>query len=97
MSHALRRPPVPEVHGVPRPAPAYRAPGPGTTTDTPIVRSTTMHVMHEELARAHSSRLLEEAARERRAVRLVAAQRAQRKAERAALRARHLLALAVAR
>ncbi|WP_218566198.1 hypothetical protein [Vallicoccus soli] len=53
--------------------------------------------MHEELARAHSSRLIEEAARERRAARLVAAQRAQRKAERAALRARHLLAIAVSR
>ncbi|RJK98085.1 hypothetical protein D5H78_03900 [Vallicoccus soli] len=97
MSHALRRPPLVEVHGVPDGAPAPAAPAPATTTSHVQIRSTRMHVMHEELARAHSSRLIEEAARERRAARLVAAQRAQRKAERAALRARHLLAIAVSR
>jgi hypothetical protein len=55
-----------------------------------------MQLMHEDLARAHTARLLEEAAREVRAHRLVAAHRAARRAERAALRARRLLALAVA-
>ena len=57
-------------------------------------RSTEMHLMHEDLARAHSALRLEEARREQRARRLAAAHRASRRAEQAALRARRLLALA---
>jgi len=58
-------------------------------------RSTEMHLMHEDLARAHSALRLEEAVRRERAHRLVVAHRAQRRAERAAMRARRLLASAV--
>ncbi len=58
-------------------------------------RSTEMLLMHEEMARAHTAQLLEEAVRRRRAQRLVAAHRAARRAEKATLRARRLLALAV--
>ncbi|MGH8895396.1 MAG: hypothetical protein ACRDWY_19125 [Actinomycetes bacterium] len=53
--------------------------------------------MHEELARAHLAMRHEEAVRQVRAHRLVAARRASRRAEQAALRARRLLALAVVR
>jgi hypothetical protein len=56
-----------------------------------------MQLMHEDLARAHSALRLEEAIRSQRAHRLAAAHRASRRAERAALRARRLLALAVVR
>lgn len=59
-------------------------------------RSTEMQLMHEDLARAHSAQRLEEAVRRQRAYRLAAAHRASRKAEQAALRARRLLALAIA-
>ena len=59
-------------------------------------RSTEMQLMHEELARAHAAQRLEEAIRQRRRHRLIAAHRASRRAERAALRARRLLALAIA-
>ena len=58
-------------------------------------RSTAMQLMHEDLARAHAEQRLEEAVRRQRAHRLVAAHRAARRAEVAALRARRLLALAV--
>ena len=54
-----------------------------------------MHLMHEDLARAHSAQRLEEAVRRERMHRLVVAHRAQRRAEQAALRARRLLASAV--
>lgn len=60
-------------------------------------RSTEMQLMHEELARAHLAMRHEEAVRQVRAHRLVAARRASRRAEQAALRARRLLALAVVR
>jgi hypothetical protein len=56
-----------------------------------------MQLMHEDLARAHSAQRLEEVSSRQRALRLVAAQRAARRAEEAALRARRLLALAVVR
>lgn len=62
-----------------------------------VNRSTEMQLMHEDLARAHSAQRLEEAIRRERARRLVAAHRAMRRAEQASLRARRLLALAVAR
>jgi len=58
-------------------------------------RSTAMQLMHEDLARAHAAQRLEEAVRRERAHRLVAAHRAHRRAEQAALRARRLLASAV--
>ncbi len=58
-------------------------------------RSTEMQLMHEDLARAHAAQRLEEAVRRERAYRLVAAHRAQRRAEQAAMRARRLLASAV--
>ena len=58
-------------------------------------RSIEMQLMHEELARAHSALRLEEAIRRQRVHRLVAAHRASRRAEQAAVRARRLLALAV--
>ena len=53
-----------------------------------------MHLLHEDLARAHAAQRLEEAVREQRARRLVAAHRAARRADQAALRARRLLDLA---
>ncbi|MGV4987501.1 hypothetical protein ACWC0C_11735 [Streptomyces sp. NPDC001709] len=58
-------------------------------------RTREMQLMQEALARAHMHDRLHEAARERRAVRLAAAQRMQRRAERASLRARRALAMAV--
>lgn len=56
-----------------------------------------MYLVNEDLARAHAAQRLEEAQRHQRARRLVAARRASRRAEEAALRARRLLALAVTR
>ena len=53
-----------------------------------------MQLMHEDLARAHAALRLEEAVRSQRARRLVAAHRASRKAEQAAVRAHRLLSLA---
>jgi hypothetical protein len=58
-------------------------------------RTREMQLMQEALARAHMHERLNDAARERRAVRLAAAQRMQRRAERASLRARRALAMAV--
>ena len=54
-----------------------------------------MQLIPEALARAHMHERLREAEAERRAVRLVAARRMQRRAERASLRARRALAMAV--
>ncbi len=59
-----------------------------------VNRSTEMHLMHEDLARAHAAQRLEETVRRERAHRLLVAHRAARKAEEATLRARRLLALA---
>jgi hypothetical protein len=56
-----------------------------------------MFLLNEDLARAHQAQRLEEAQRRQRTLRLVAAHRASRRAEEAALRARRLLALAVTR
>ena len=61
-----------------------------------VNRRTQMQLMHEDLARAHAAQRLEEAIRRQRAHRLVAAHRAARRADKAAMRARRLLALAVA-
>ncbi|WP_327317714.1 hypothetical protein [Streptomyces sp. NBC_01235] len=58
-------------------------------------RTREMQLIPEALARAHMHDRLHEAERERRAVRLATARRMQRRAERASLRARRALAMAV--
>ena len=58
-------------------------------------RTREMQLIPEALARAHMHDRLHEAQRERRAISLAAARRMQRRAERASLRARRALALAV--
>ncbi|MCC9709524.1 hypothetical protein E4N62_32260 [Streptomyces sp. MNU76] len=58
-------------------------------------RTREMHLMPEALARAHMHERLRQAEQERRAMRLAVAQRMQRRAERASLRARRALAMAV--
>ncbi|WP_336051194.1 hypothetical protein [Streptomyces sp. CA2R101] len=75
-------------------------------TDTPVLvntdasesrqnRNLAMQLIPEALARAHMHQRLREAESERRAHRLAAARRMQRRAERASLRARRALAMAV--
>ncbi|MFF9278791.1 hypothetical protein [Streptomyces griseosporeus] len=64
-------------------------------TDSRQNRTREMQLIQEALARAHMHDRLHEAERERRAVRLAAARRMQRRAERASLRARRALAMAV--
>jgi hypothetical protein len=58
-------------------------------------RTREMQLIPEALARAQMRERLHEAERERLAVRLMAARRMQRRAERASLRARRALAMAV--
>ncbi|EFL34714.1 conserved hypothetical protein [Streptomyces viridochromogenes DSM 40736] len=58
-------------------------------------RTREMQLIPEAMARAHMRERLQEAERERPAVRLATARRMQRKAERASRRARRALALAV--
>ncbi|MFJ8308675.1 MULTISPECIES: hypothetical protein [unclassified Streptomyces] len=58
-------------------------------------RTLEMQLMPEALARAHMHQLRQEADAERQALRLVAARRMQRRAERASMRARRALAMAV--
>ncbi|MCX5050891.1 MULTISPECIES: hypothetical protein [unclassified Streptomyces] len=58
-------------------------------------RTREMQLIPEALARAHMRERLHEAEQERRAVSLVAARRMQRRAERASMRARRALAIAV--
>ncbi|MFI6687196.1 hypothetical protein [Streptomyces sp. NPDC050485] len=58
-------------------------------------RTLEMQLMPEALARAHMHQLRREADAERQALRLVAARRMQRRAERASMRARRALAMAV--
>ncbi|WP_338896199.1 hypothetical protein WBG99_11300 [Streptomyces sp. TG1A-60] len=58
-------------------------------------RTREMHLMPEALARAHMHERLYQAGQERQAMRLVVARRMQRRAERASLRARRALAMAV--
>lgn len=60
-------------------------------------RSKAMQLMHEDMARAHSALRHEELLRHERSRRIVAAHRAQRRAERSAARAQRLLALASVR
>ncbi|MFD3312285.1 hypothetical protein [Streptomyces sp. NPDC058656] len=63
--------------------------------DTRQNRTREMQLIPEALARAHMHDRLHEAEQERRAMRLVAARRMQRRAERASRRARRALAMAV--
>ncbi|NSC23768.1 hypothetical protein FM076_22465 [Streptomyces albus subsp. chlorinus] len=58
-------------------------------------RTRDMQLMPESLARAHIQNRLHESASEQRALRLRSARRLQRRAERATLRARRALAMAV--
>ena len=58
-------------------------------------RTREMQLIPEALARAHMHERLHQAERERQAVRLAAARRMQRRAERASMRARRALAMAV--
>ncbi|MEU9230525.1 hypothetical protein AB0929_13850 [Streptomyces massasporeus] len=58
-------------------------------------RTREMQLIPEAMARAHMRERLQEAERDRQAVRLMAARRMQRRAERASLRARRALAMAV--
>ncbi|SDN26273.1 hypothetical protein [Actinacidiphila guanduensis] len=58
-------------------------------------RNLEMQLMPEALARAHMQQRLREAEEQRRSQRLLAARRLQRRAERASLRARRALAMAV--
>ncbi|WP_314171969.1 hypothetical protein [Streptomyces winkii] len=83
-------------------------PGPTMTADSDIPnhsgseantspqnRTRQMQLMPESLARAHMNHRLHEAESERRALRVTSARRLQRRAERASLRARRALAMAV--
>ncbi|MET7288306.1 hypothetical protein [Streptomyces sp. NPDC005573] len=58
-------------------------------------RTREMQLIPEALARAHMHERLHDAEQERRAVRLATARRMQRRAERASMRARRALAMAV--
>ncbi|MFE5403623.1 hypothetical protein ACWELO_18985 [Streptomyces sp. NPDC004596] len=58
-------------------------------------RTREMQLIPEALARAHMHDMLQDAERERRAARLATARRMQRRAERASMRARRALAMAV--
>ncbi|WP_425555432.1 hypothetical protein [Kitasatospora kazusensis] len=58
-------------------------------------RTLEMHLMQENLARAHMQERLQEAEHERMGVRLARADRLRRRAERASMRARKALVLAM--
>ncbi|AXI81534.1 hypothetical protein C7M71_019975 [Peterkaempfera bronchialis] len=58
-------------------------------------RTRDMHLMHEAMARAHMQQLHHQAEGERLARRVVTARRLKRRAERASLRARRALAVAL--
>ncbi len=69
----------------------------GAATVTPSIRSRTMHLMPENLARAQIEDRHREAEAYRQVVRVRAARKARRRAERAAQRACRALAIAVTR
>ncbi|MEU4654426.1 hypothetical protein AB0G32_10825 [Streptomyces sp. NPDC023723] len=80
------------------PEPAGSAPEDFTTSganDSRQNRTREMQLIPEALARAHMHERLHQAERERRALRLATARRMQRRAERASMRARRALAMAV--
>ncbi|MBZ4322321.1 hypothetical protein [Streptomyces huiliensis] len=88
---------VPTMHR-PSPEPAGSALSARDTSGAIVSRQNRnleMQLIPEILARAHMHERLREAESERRAVRLAAARRMQRRAERASLRARRALAMAV--
>ncbi|MFD3451583.1 hypothetical protein ACFWVC_05330 [Streptomyces sp. NPDC058691] len=71
---------------------------PAPTADAPTARQNRnleMQLMPEALARAHMQERLYEAEHERMALRVLTARRLQRRAERASMRARRALAMAV--
>ncbi|MFI7009163.1 hypothetical protein [Streptomyces sp. NPDC050145] len=72
--------------------PDFTTPG---ATDSRQNRTRQMQLIPEAMARAHMHERLSEAEAERQAMRLVVARRMQRRAERASLRARRALAMAV--
>ncbi|MEV7322913.1 hypothetical protein [Streptomyces sp. NPDC093970] len=67
----------------------------GKTTGSRQNRTREMQLIPEALARAHMHERMHQAERESRAVRLATARRMQRRAERASMRARRALAMAV--
>jgi hypothetical protein len=97
----------PVTHDPTKQAPMKPSTSELTSSETPPVSTTTgvtgsrqnrtreMQLIPEALARAHISQRLEDAHQERRAARVVAARRLQRRAERASMRARRALAAAV--
>jgi hypothetical protein len=72
--------------------PDFTTPG---ATESRQNRTREMQLIPEALARAHMHERLREAERERQVTHLLAARRMQRRAERASLRARRALAMAV--
>ncbi|MFJ9247940.1 hypothetical protein [Streptomyces sp. NPDC101776] len=72
--------------------PDFTTPG---ATESRQNRTREMQLIPEAMARAHMHERLREAERDRQALRLLAARRMQRKAERASLRARRALAMAL--
>jgi hypothetical protein len=96
----------PVTHGPTKQAPMQPTLSEPLSSVTPHTRSTgasesrqnrtrEMQLIPEALARAHMRDLLREAEGQRRALHLSAARRMQRRAERASLRARRALAMAV--
>jgi hypothetical protein len=66
-----------------------------TAEESPQKRTRDMQLLPESLARAHMDARIREAESERRALHVVSARRLQRRAERASLRARRAIAMAV--
>ncbi|MFE4534324.1 hypothetical protein ACFRKB_04515 [Streptomyces scopuliridis] len=96
----------PLTHDPQKQAPMTSSPSEPSGSATPVVttmgandsrqnRTREMQLIPEALARAHMSERMREVDAERRAVRLVAARRMQRRAERVSMRARRALAMAV--
>jgi hypothetical protein len=96
----------PYTHDPQRQAPMTSSRSEPSGSATPVVttmgandsrqnRTREMQLIPEALARAHMNDRLREADAERRAMRLVAARRMQRRAERVSMRARRALAMAV--
>ncbi|MEV7087176.1 hypothetical protein AB0O07_14955 [Streptomyces sp. NPDC093085] len=96
----------PSTHDPQKQAPMTSSLSEPTGSATPLVstmganhsrqnRTREMQLIPEALARAHMNERMREADTERRAARLVAARRMQRRAERVSLRARRALAMAV--
>ncbi|RLV81831.1 hypothetical protein [Streptomyces rapamycinicus] len=87
--------PMKQVPKMTQPVSETPAPDTSRAPEARQNRNREMQLMQEALARAHMHDRLQEAESERQAVRLAAARRMQRRAERASLRARRALAMAV--